>query len=57
MYPSREFPSYGVFVQNTEQILLNNQFQVDRIVLQKRKQNFKNYLDMHFITLKLFGVG
>lgn len=57
MYPSEEFPSYGVFVQNTEQILLNNQFQVDRIVLQKRKQNFKSYLDMHFITLKLFGVG
>ncbi|AJI22744.1 glycosyltransferase [Priestia megaterium] len=45
MYPSREFPSYGVFVQNTEQILLNNQFQVDRIVLQKKKTKLQ----------KLFG--
>ena len=36
MYPSSEFPSYGVFVQNTGNILLNEGFQVDRAVLKKK---------------------
>lgn len=36
MYPSEEFPSYGVFVQNTEAILKAQGFQVDKAVLQKK---------------------
>lgn len=36
MYPSKQFPSYGVFVQNTEAILKGEGFQVDRVVLQKK---------------------
>lgn len=36
MYPSMEFPSYGVFVQNTETILANEGFRVDRAVIQKK---------------------
>ncbi|MCP3761433.1 glycosyltransferase [Domibacillus sp. A3M-37] len=36
MYPNTQFPSYGVFVQNTERILTNGGFQVDRVVLEKK---------------------
>lgn len=36
MYPSKEFPSYGVFVKNTETILANEGFQIDRAVLHKK---------------------
>lgn len=36
MYPSSDFPSYGVFVQNTENILKNEGFHVDKAVLQKK---------------------
>lgn len=36
MYPNKQFPSYGVFVQNTERILTNGGFSVDRVVLEKK---------------------
>ncbi|WP_309089203.1 glycosyltransferase [Domibacillus sp.] len=36
MYPNAQFPSYGVFVQNTERILKNGGFEVDRVVLEKK---------------------
>ena len=36
MYPSSNYPSYGVFVQNTEKILQNEGFHVDKAVLQKK---------------------
>ncbi|MFC4410006.1 glycosyltransferase family 4 protein [Chungangia koreensis] len=36
MYPSEQFPSYGVFVQNVENILKDEGFEVDRAVLQKK---------------------
>ncbi|MCM3772999.1 glycosyltransferase [Priestia aryabhattai] len=36
MYPSEQFPSYGVFVQNTEKILVQHDIQVDKIVMQKK---------------------
>ncbi len=36
MYPSEEFPSYGVFVRNTKTILENEGIQVEKAVLQKR---------------------
>lgn len=35
MYPSKKYPHYGVFVQNTENILLNNEYIVKKIVLKK----------------------
>lgn len=41
MYPSKEFPSYGVFVRNTETILANEGFQVEKAVLQKRKSKMQ----------------
>jgi glycosyltransferase involved in cell wall biosynthesis len=36
MYPSPEFPSYGVFVANTESILKSEGFQVERAVMTKK---------------------
>ena len=36
MYPSEAFPSYGVFVQNTEAILKDEGFSIDRAVLTKK---------------------
>ncbi|WP_088009243.1 glycosyltransferase family 4 protein [Indiicoccus explosivorum] len=36
MYPSEQFPSYGIFVKNTESILENAGFSVDRAVIRKR---------------------
>ncbi|AYC28914.1 glycosyltransferase [Paenisporosarcina cavernae] len=36
MYPSKAFPSYGVFVRNTENILLDAGFNVEKVVLQKK---------------------
>lgn len=36
MYPSEQFPSYGVFVQNTEAILQAEGFEVDRAVMTKQ---------------------
>lgn len=35
MYPSEKAPNYGVFVQNTEKILQEAGYQVDRTVLYK----------------------
>jgi L-malate glycosyltransferase len=36
MYPSKDAPSYGVFVQNTEKILESAQINVDRTALKKK---------------------
>lgn len=51
MYPSEKYPHYGVFVKNTESILIDMGVEVDRIVLNKQdtkvrkiKEYFKFYL-------------
>lgn len=41
MYPSKAFPSYGVFVQNTESILKSQGFTVDKAVLNKTPSKAK----------------
>jgi L-malate glycosyltransferase len=41
MYPSIDAPNYGVFVKNTENILLEEGYSVDRIVLTKMRGQFK----------------
>lgn len=41
MYPSNKFPSYGVFVKNTEAILTNEGFNVDQAVLTKKTSKLK----------------
>ncbi|RNF39975.1 glycosyltransferase [Planococcus salinus] len=44
MYPSQAFPSYGVFVQNTEAILKDEGFTVDKAVLRKKTGKLKKAL-------------
>jgi glycosyltransferase involved in cell wall biosynthesis len=41
MYPSSDAPNYGVFVKNTEQILIESGFSVDRIVIHKTKNKIE----------------
>lgn len=44
MYPSKKFSSYGVFVKNTEAILISEGFQVDQAVLTKKTSKLKKIL-------------
>jgi L-malate glycosyltransferase len=44
MYPSKEAPSYGVFVKNTEKILENSGITVDKTVLHKRTGKFQKLI-------------
>jgi glycosyltransferase involved in cell wall biosynthesis len=44
MYPSKAFPSYGVFVQNTETILTSQGFTVDKAILKKSTSKAKKVL-------------
>ncbi|WP_264448452.1 glycosyltransferase family 4 protein [Bacillus cereus] len=40
MYPNKEHPNYGVFVKNTEEILVKQGIQIDKIVMYKGKNKF-----------------
>ncbi|MBU5360859.1 glycosyltransferase family 4 protein [Enterococcus raffinosus] len=44
MYPSSEYPHYGVFVKNTEDILIEDGFLVDRSVMYKQVGIIKKIL-------------
>ncbi|MBB6624109.1 glycosyltransferase family 4 protein [Clostridium gasigenes] len=55
MYPSKEYPSYGVFVRNFEDSLLENNIKVNKTILVKQSNRFKKlykyivfYLDIIF---------
>lgn len=57
MYPSNEFPSYGVFVKNTEEILKNEGFTIEKAVLTKKKSKISKTLGYlkHYISIVLKG--
>lgn len=57
MYPSSNFPSYGVFVQNTEKILQNEGFQVDKAVLQKKTSKLSKILGYAIYYSKILSKG
>jgi glycosyltransferase involved in cell wall biosynthesis len=57
MYPSSEFPSYGVFVQNTGKILLNEGFQVDRAVLKKKTTKVSKLIGYALYYSKILSKG
>lgn len=57
MYPSSNFPSYGVFVQNTEKILQNEGFQVDKAVLQKKTSKISKMLGYAIYYSKILSKG
>lgn len=53
MYPSNEYPHYGVFVQNTEKLLFDLNFQVDKVVMKKTDNKFLkliNYFMLQFMS-------
>jgi L-malate glycosyltransferase len=58
MYPSKEAPNYGVFVKNTENILVEEGYSVDRIVLTKMKGQFKKLVkySAYFSKIMLSGM-
>ncbi|AST93632.1 hypothetical protein BC6307_21375 [Sutcliffiella cohnii] len=54
MYPSQSSPSYGVFVKNTEKILIGIGHDVDKVVLYRNNNKlFKaiNYMRYYFLIL------
>lgn len=58
MYPSTEFPSYGVFVKNTEQILISEGWSVSKVVLTKKTSKGKklfSYL-LYYLSIILKSV-
>lgn len=57
MYPSKDFPSYGVFVKNTEQILLDNGFSVDKAIMTKRTGKFGKLVGYASHYLKIIASG
>jgi len=57
MYPSSNFPSYGVFVQNTEKILQNEGFQVDKAVLQKKTSKVSKMIGYALYYSKILSKG
>jgi hypothetical protein len=58
MYPSEQFPSYGVFVQNTEKILVQHGIQVDKIVMQKKTSKLSKLFSYasHYANVVLTGL-
>lgn len=57
MYPSRQHPSYGVFVKNTENILQAEGFVVDRTVLYKETNRLLKVLKYFFYFFRILWKG
>lgn len=56
MYPSEKYPHYGVFVKNTENILKENNFDVQRSIMYKKDtkvQKLCAYVSFYFKTIHL----
>lgn len=53
MYPSKEYPHYGVFVKNTYEVLKENHFAMDCVVMCKTNGKIKKV----FAYIKLCGVS
>ena len=54
MYPSDKYKYYGSFVKNTEEVLLKNGFEVDRIVMSKQTEKIAklfSYLYLYIGTI------
>ncbi|WP_456273217.1 glycosyltransferase [Bacillus sp. AK031] len=57
MYPSKDAPSYGVFVQNTEKILESAGIEVDRTVLTKKTSKLKKLIGYGMYSLNILLKG
>lgn len=59
MYPNGKFPSYGVFVRNTEKILQDQGSNIDRVVMYKTSSKFKKIYSYikHYCNVVLKGMS
>ncbi|MFD1848633.1 glycosyltransferase family 4 protein [Oceanobacillus bengalensis] len=57
MYPDKDNPNYGVFVKNTENILLDEGFEVDKVVFFKQKGHLKKLLLYIIYYIKIIWKG
>lgn len=55
MYPSDQFPSYGVFVKNTELILTNQGYTLEKVVLTKQTSKFQKLVGYATHYAKIVG--
>ena len=57
MYPNDRYPSYGIFVKNTEEILKNNNINVDKIVMNKRNNKFLKIINYatHYMKIIIYS--
>ncbi len=53
MYPNEEFPHYGIFVKNSYELLKENGFTIDLVVMHKTKGKIKKL----FAYIKVCGVS
>lgn len=53
MYPNKENPQFGIFVKNCEEILLNNDIVVDKIVCTKKKSKISKILQYVIFYIKI----
>ena len=54
MYPSEKYKHYGTFVKNTEELLKDNGFEVDRVVITKHLDKITklfSYIDLYIGTI------
>lgn len=54
MYPNKTYPSYGIFVKNTEDILIKKGHHIERIVLYKEEKKLKKLIKYGVYYLKIF---
>lgn len=57
MYPSAEYPNYGVFVKNTEEILKEEGWKVEKAVLHKSNSQLKKLASYFSYYLKIMMKG
>lgn len=57
MYPSDEYPNYGVFVKNTEEILKSEGWQIEKAVLYKNTSKISKLFSYFFYYLTILIKG
>ncbi|WP_312473462.1 glycosyltransferase family 4 protein [Neobacillus sp.] len=57
MYPDKEYPNYGIFVKNTEEILKSEGWTVDKAVLYKSHNKASKLFSYIFYYLKIITKG
>lgn len=57
MYPNEIYPNYGVFVKNTEKILLESGYDIKKIIMYKNTNSIFKILNYIIYYLKILLVG